>query len=245
MRAEQFWDDIFSRGDSFSYSRVALPPPEDPVYPALEAAMEHFGDVAGKTILDVGCGKGSTSLFFAERGARVVCIDLSRNAVGNLRRHCEENGIEGVEPHCMRAQDIAQLGPVDFVFGSMILHHIEPFGEFAATLRSVLAPGGKGLFFENNAASSLMIWFRQNMVGKYGIPKFGDDEEFPLTPAEIGMLRRHFDVRVVYPEMYMARMVSTYLLKGRMEGALVKLDELMYRVPALRRYSYRQLVYLS
>ena len=244
MQAEKFWEELFSSGDH-PYSRVALPPPEDPVYPALEAALEHFGDVSGKTVLDLGCGRGSTSLFFAERGARVVCIDMSRAAVDNLRRHCEGNGITGVEPHCLRAQDIARLGTVDFVFGSMILHHIEPFDEFAATLKGVLAPGGKGVFWENNAAFSLLVWFRENMVGRYGIPKFGDDEEFPLTPAEIGMLRRHFDVRVVYPEMYLARMVSTYLLKGRMEGPLVKLDELMYRVPGLRKYSYRQLVYLS
>ena len=170
---------------------------------------------------------------------------MSRAAIENLGRYCEANGITGVEPHCLRAQDIAQLGPVDFVFGSMILHHVEPFDQFTSTLRGVLAPGGRGLFLENNATSSLLIWFRENVVGRYGIPKFGDDEEFPLTPAEVGSLRRHFDVRVVYPEMYLARLVSTYLLKGRLEGTFVRLDELLFRVPALRKYSYRQLVYLS
>ena len=82
----------------------------------------------------------------------------------------------------MSAQDISKLGKVDFIFGSMILHHIEPFDEFARSLSNVIKPGGKGFFWENSARSKTMIWFRQNMVGKLWLPKYGDQDEFPLTP---------------------------------------------------------------
>ena len=84
--------------------------------------------------------------------------------------------------------DIGELGPQDFVYGSMILHHLEPFEEFARTLRAAIRPGGKGYFYENNAASRTMVWFRRHVVGKMWVPKHGDDDEFPLEPHEVDEL---------------------------------------------------------
>ena len=81
--------------------------------------------------------------------------------------------------------------------------------------------------------------------GKYGIPKFGDDEEFPLTPGEIDCLRKHFSVQVVYPELLFFRLVSVYLLKGRMTNAFGALDKFFFRYPAFRAKSYRQYLLLS
>ena len=39
------------------------------------------------------------------------------------------------------------------------------------------------------------------MAGKYGAPKYGDDDEFPLTPGERELLKRKFSVNIVYPEL--------------------------------------------
>ncbi|MDQ3388099.1 MAG: class I SAM-dependent methyltransferase [Gemmatimonadota bacterium] len=243
--AEQHWEAVFSEGIRGDYGRVRYPGDDDPVLPGLNAALAHFGDVRGKTVLDVGCGNGGTSLFFAREGANVIATDISQAAIDNLKAFCDEHGIPDVTPVRIPAQEISSLGPVDFVFGSMILHHIEPFQEFAATLRGLLPAGGRAFFFENNARSELMIWFRENVVGRYGIPKFGDDEEFPLTPAEVGMLRRHFQVEQVYPTLHFFQMIPQYLLRGKLEAPFLALDRFFYRFPRVRQYSYRQFVYLS
>ena len=63
-------------------------------------------------------------------------------------------------------------------------------------LRRTLKPNGKAFFYENNAASDLLIWFRNNLVGKLGVPKYGDKDESPLAPQEIDLLRRSFSVRI-------------------------------------------------
>ncbi|HEV2148601.1 MAG TPA: class I SAM-dependent methyltransferase [Longimicrobiaceae bacterium] len=243
--AAEFWDNIFAQGSRAGYSTVSLPDDDDPVVPALHAALEHFGDVRGKTILDLGCGRGATSLFLASRGAHVVAVDISPSATENLRAFCAENGIDNVTPVCMEAMEIGRLDRVDFAFGSMILHHIEPFAEFAELLRGRVRPGGRGFFWENNARSELMIWFRQNVVGRFGVPKYGDDEEFPLTPGEVGILRRHFRVELRYPELYFFRMIPPYLLRGRFEEPFARLDRAFYRFERLRQYTYRQYVLLS
>lgn len=245
MEAEQFWDTLFARGENEGYARVGVPDESDPLVPPMLAGLDYFGDVSGKRVLDLGCGRGAASLLFASRGAEVLSVDMSQPAVSNLERYCAEHGIRNVTPVCMPAQGIAELGPVDFVFGSMILHHIEPFRDFAATLRRTVAEDGKAFFWENNARSSVMIWCRENLVGRYGIPKMGDDEEFPLTPKEVDALRDHFSVEVVYPELYFFRMIPPYLLRGRFERPFAALDRFFYRVPFIRQYTYRQYLYLS
>lgn len=241
--AQEFWEAIFARGAETGYSRVAMPDPADPIVPA---ALNHFGDLSGRTVLDLGCGRGAMSLLFASKGAQVTSVDLSQTAIQNLTQYCQEHGIRNVRPVQASAMEIDRLGPVDFVFGSMILHHIEPLSEFVPVLRRTVSPGGRGFFFENNARNRLMIWFRQNMVGRYGIPKFGDPDEFPLTPDEVELLRRDFDVRVEHPEIWMFRLFSDYFFRGNFREPLTRVDRWLYRgVPPLRQHSYIQYLYLS
>ena len=130
------------------------------------------------------------------------------------------------------------------VFGSMILHHLEPFAEFAARLRRAMPPQAKAFFWENNARSRLLIWFRNHVIGKLWIPKHGDPDEHPLTPCEVDELRKRFELDVEYPELALFRMIPLYLLRGRCMPPFAWLDRVCYRLPAIRRYSYRQYLLL-
>ena len=60
-------------------------PDDDPVG---VAALAHFGSVAGARVLDLGCGNGEYSLFFAAHGATVTGIDQSPVAVSSLAELC-------------------------------------------------------------------------------------------------------------------------------------------------------------
>lgn len=45
-------------------------------------------EIRGKSILSPGCGTGSDALALAERGAHVLAIDWSPNAIANIRERC-------------------------------------------------------------------------------------------------------------------------------------------------------------
>jgi 2-polyprenyl-3-methyl-5-hydroxy-6-metoxy-1,4-benzoquinol methylase len=242
MQATEFWNNIFFKGQEAQLSRVEMPDLNNPM---LQRALDHFGSIENKTVIDLGCGRGATSLFFAYCGANVISVDLSEVAIANLSRYCQDNGISNVTPMSMPAQDISKLGKVDFIFGSMILHHIEPFDEFARSLSNVIKPGGKGFFWENSARSKTMIWFRQNMVGKLWLPKYGDQDEFPLTPGEVEEIKKYFNVEIEYPELLFFRMISSYLLRGHFNRPFEVLDNFFFKYPACRKYSYRQYLCLS
>lgn len=103
-RVVEHWD------HEYAGREVEVPDASDPV---LAAALSHFGDVRGQRLLDLGCGTGAATLFFAQRGARVVAMDISGHAVRKLRDYCSEHGIENVEAVQGDAFDIARLGRFD------------------------------------------------------------------------------------------------------------------------------------
>jgi len=230
-----FWDELYSSAEFSQEVPIAV----------VRAAVAHFGSVSGKTLLELGGGPGATSLHFGSLGANVINVEKSSKAIADLRIRVEKLGIENVKGICGDASDLAYLEPVDFVFGSMILHHLEPFREFVVQLRRVLKPGGKAFFYENNANSRLLVWFRKNIVGKLWIPKYGDTEEFPLTPDEVDELRKRFTLEVVYPEMLFFRLAGVYLLKRRFGSFFETLDEFFFRRRWLLSFSYRQYLLIS
>lgn len=236
MNVEDFWNKIYEDNPT------QAPDEADPI---LLAALKHFGDIKGARLLDLGCGNGSSSLFFAKQGANVVSCDISEVAIQSLSQLCVKNNINNITPIKCSAFSITELGLFDFVFGSMILHHLEPFSIFSETLKKSLVSGGKAFFYENNAFSNLLIWFRTNLVGKYGIPKYGDDDEFPLTPAEVEILKTNFNVKIIYPKFVFLALASVYLLRGNLHSSLQKLDNYLGQFPHFKKHSYLQYLLLE
>jgi 2-polyprenyl-3-methyl-5-hydroxy-6-metoxy-1,4-benzoquinol methylase len=87
MSSTEFWDDMFAQGQNDAYSRIEMPDLKSPI---LQAALSHFGNLENKSIIDLGCGSGSNSLFFASQGANVISVDLSKVAIDNLSNYCTE-----------------------------------------------------------------------------------------------------------------------------------------------------------
>src|SRR5262245_43128880 len=108
------WDRVYEATDYSRQAEVHI----------LESALAHFGDVRGKTLLELGSGPGAASLFFAARGANVIAVDVSPRAIAELTAACARQGITNLRAVCMSANAIDEIGPVDFIYGSMILHHI-------------------------------------------------------------------------------------------------------------------------
>ena len=57
-----------------------------------QATVDILGDVKDKTILDVGCGSGIYSIYFARQGARVTGLDFSSSMLALARKNAAEEG---------------------------------------------------------------------------------------------------------------------------------------------------------
>src|SRR6478672_3941201 len=71
---------------------------ESPTAMENEFILRLLGPLSGKKVLDVGAGLGESSVYFALKGARVTCTDLSPVMVDSAVRLGELHGvsIEGI-----------------------------------------------------------------------------------------------------------------------------------------------------
>lgn len=232
------------RNDLYSQQIVA-----DPNVRPYSRCLSFFGDLSGKRMLDVGAGSGKSSLLLASLGAKVTVLDISDTAINNLNDYIAKNNIANINAFTYDGIDIDSLGQFDFIFGEMILHHIEPFDEFVDSLYNALDKNGKAFFYENSSRSKLLMTARKLLVGKLWIPKHSDDVEYPLEPKEVDLLRNRFETTVEYPYLHYFRMMTTHLLAeklppiGRIFGWLD--DAVYYLLPFMRKYSYRQYIMLK
>src|SRR5207245_1112983 len=71
----------------------------------------------------------------------------------------------------------------DVVAGKWILHHAD-VKLAACEVRRVLKKGGKGVFAENSGLNPILGFARTHLAGRLGIPRYGTDDEHPLTSAD-------------------------------------------------------------
>ena len=109
--------------------------------------IDRTASLAGKAVLDVGCGGGILSEGMASRGAKVTGIDLSEKALGVARLHLYESGLE-VDYTLISAEACAAERPAQFdvVTCMEMLEHVpDPASTIAACARLV-KPGGHVFF---------------------------------------------------------------------------------------------------
>ena len=66
--------------------------------------LDHSGTVAGRRVLDLGCGCGQVSLAAAMSGAVVCAIDTNPGAVDSCRDNLERAGLPGMVEHVDRLE---------------------------------------------------------------------------------------------------------------------------------------------
>jgi ubiquinone/menaquinone biosynthesis C-methylase UbiE len=105
------------------------------------AMLALAGDVAGRRILDAGCGSGPLFAALRERGAIVTGFDSSAGMLEVARRRLGDDAD-------LQLADLG--GPLPFpdnafddVVASLVLHYLEDWGPALAELRRVLKPGGR------------------------------------------------------------------------------------------------------
>ncbi|MGG0814201.1 class I SAM-dependent methyltransferase [Paenibacillus alvei] len=77
----------------------------------------------GKTLVELGCGNGRDSLFFAENDLQVIAIDQSHNAILNLRSSCTYSNIEFRVDDFIHS-DVLKPNSFDYIYSRFTLHSI-------------------------------------------------------------------------------------------------------------------------
>ncbi|MFM2432645.1 MAG: hypothetical protein RLZZ511_3859 [Cyanobacteriota bacterium] len=110
--------------------------------------LRQLGDVTGKRLLDLGCGAGENSVYFAQRGAHCVATDYSPGMVDVAMQLAAANGVS-IEGRVINAMAIDYPdNTFDIVYAANLLHHMPDPMVTIREIYRVLKPGGKMCFWD-------------------------------------------------------------------------------------------------
>lgn len=117
-----------------------------------------FSAMAGKDVLEIGCGTGVAACLFAKNGARVTAVDLTAQAIDIATRNAAAQELTNVQFIQMDAEKLQfPDASFDHVFSWGVLHHSAHTEDAIKQVGRVLRPGGTGLIMVYNKAS-LRFW---------------------------------------------------------------------------------------
>ncbi len=108
------------------------------------AIKQLIGDIAGARVLDLGCGSGTYSVWFAELGAQVVGLDLSQTMIALAQGKARAKSVQAE----FRVADIREALPFreaefDLVFTGTALHYVEDIGAAMKQVARVMKPDAR------------------------------------------------------------------------------------------------------
>lgn len=113
--------------------------------PGVGADVERrlLGEVAGRRILDLGCGQGHAAVGLALRGARVIAIDDDVSQLGAARALTGQHDVT-IEFHQAKPAELAFLAAdhVDLAMAITTLSFVQDLDRVFRQVHRVIGPGG-------------------------------------------------------------------------------------------------------
>jgi 2-polyprenyl-6-hydroxyphenyl methylase/3-demethylubiquinone-9 3-methyltransferase len=154
--------------------------------------IDKLASLAGKKVLDVGCGGGILAEAMAGAGATVSGIDMSEKALKVAKLHLYESGRQ-VDYQHVAAEDFAAQHPrtFDVVTCMEMLEHVPDPASVVAACSQLVKPGGWVFFstINRNPKSYLFAVIGAEYVLKL-LPRGTHDYAKFLKPAELARMAR-------------------------------------------------------
>ncbi len=109
--------------------------------------IDSLAPLAGKKVLDVGCGGGILSEAMAQRGADVTGIDMGEANLTTAKLHALESGVK-VNYQCIAVETLAEQQPESFdvVTCLEMLEHVPDPASIIHACHKLVKPGGQVFF---------------------------------------------------------------------------------------------------
>ena len=195
--------------------------------------------VAGKRVLDIGCGYGGSSIDLLQQQASYVHgIDISQRFIASAKSFAQPNRLD------FDLHDISQSfqGKYDVIFGRSILHHLDYQEVLSRLYTDNLNPNGIMIFMEPLGSNLLLRMYWQIAKDAH------TPDERPFMRRDLNWLSRQFDFSFI-PINYFSLLfgIISSKLFSRPDNLIMKLSDFLDTKLAAISYlrpNYRQAIFV-
>ncbi|MCF7785809.1 MAG: methyltransferase domain-containing protein [Prosthecobacter sp.] len=187
---------------------------DDPSNPLIEAESKVLagilGEVAGKKVLDLGCGTGRHAILLAKAGAQVTGVDFSDEMLAVARSNSK-----GLEITFLNAElgAVPLEEPFDLVLCSLVLSHVPDLLPAMKEMSRLTRPGGRIIITDLRTDH----WFRKTRkirkFGNYVTDGFKHTLSDYRTAAAATWLKLECLSRIYFDDAIVARFRWFFYLK--------------------------------
>lgn len=190
---------------------------DDPFFgQAISFALNYLGDPSGKMIVDVGCGSGIMSIFFALQGATVVGLDINPSALQQAKQLASRYKVEN---KCVFINSCAEsipidLNSIDIVFSKSTIQYMKRKVALAEYKR-ILKSDGTLILIENlpfNPFINIYRLYRQLFSNTPEKKRYVKSILGYLKFSEINNLKNDFQL-VTHKEYHIFSILAIYFDK--------------------------------
>lgn len=252
LEGERYFHDLWASG---------IDPTTIDVFTAFEGStapenrffLARLGDVTNKKILDLGCGAGESSVYFALKGARCVASDYSPGMLETARGLAEKYKVRIVTRRLNAMCMDFPADTFDIVYAANLLHHVNA-ERALVEIHRVLKPKGIACVWDplkHNPAINVYRRIASRVRTK---------DESPLDIGIVDVVRKLFS-KVTYETFWFATLwifLRFYFIEGvdpnrerywkkilqeekRLRPTYLRLekwDRIIKRIPYMRRFGW-------
>jgi len=149
--------------------------------------LKRIGDIRGKKILELGCGAGEASVYFATKGAEVTATDVADGMLNITKKVAYKHSALIKTKKCSSSKIDFPDKTFDIVYAANLLHHVD----IEKTLKEahrVLKKGGLFVSWDPLAHNPIINVYRKLAT------EVRTEDEHPLKMSDITLFQKYFSV---------------------------------------------------
>lgn len=154
--------------------------------PEMRYILKKLGNLKGKTLLDIGCGLGEASVYFASKGAKVTAVDISQSMIETVKKLAKKYNLS-ITTH-QSSIEYLRLSPknkFDIIYVGNLFHHVN-IDKALEQIKLFLKPGGVLACWEPLHYNPVINIYRRLAT------KVRSKEERPIKLSDINKFRNYF-----------------------------------------------------
>jgi ubiquinone/menaquinone biosynthesis C-methylase UbiE len=216
--------------------------------------IEKLGDLKGRKILELGCGAGEGSVYFAKKGAEVTSVDISKGMLEVVQKVAAKHNVTLTTKQSYSDNIDFPNDTFDIVYAANLLHHVDIVSTLKEVSR-VLKKGGLFVSWDPVAHNPAINIYRRMAT------EVRTEDEHPIEMKQLKLFSKYFSsveteatwlftllifakfyfIDKVHPneERYWKKILTEHRKLEKTFSKLEKIDKFFLKMfPFLKRYCW-------